>query len=45
MDNGRRDLYHQNHNEAEPYQSPMEDGMVHHHEFIFRHLEPLLGAK
>jgi hypothetical protein len=27
-----------------PYQSPSEDGMVHFHEFLRRHVEPELGT-
>lgn len=45
MDDGRRELHRQGINEAGPYQSPMEDGMVHFHAFIRRHLEPHLGTK
>jgi phenylpropionate dioxygenase-like ring-hydroxylating dioxygenase large terminal subunit len=45
MDDGRRALHRQGINEAGPYQSPMEDGMVHFHEFLRRHLEPHLGVK
>jgi len=39
---GRRALYQQGINETGPYQSPMEDGMRHFHEFLRRHLEPHL---
>ena len=39
MQEGRRALYRQGVNEVGPYQSPMEDGMVHFHEFLRRHLE------
>lgn len=45
MDDGRRELYRQGINQVGPYQSPMEDGMVHFHEFMRRHLEPHLGGK
>lgn len=45
MDDGRRELHRQGINQTGPYQSPMEDGMVHFHEFIRRHLEPHLGVK
>jgi choline monooxygenase len=38
MDRGRRALYEQGINEAGPYQSPMEDGMMHFHEYIRRGL-------
>jgi choline monooxygenase len=33
MDAGRRALYAQGRSETGPYQSPMEDGMRHFHEF------------
>ena len=42
MDAGRKALYLQGKNEIGPYQSPMEDGMVHFHEFIRREIEPHL---
>ena len=42
MTEGRRALYQQGINEAGPYQSPMEDGMLHFHEFLRRELEPHL---
>ncbi len=45
MEDGRRALHRQGISETGPYQSPMEDGMVHFHEFIRRHLEPHLGVK
>jgi hypothetical protein len=38
MTEGRRALYLESIDEAGPYQSPMEDGMVHFHEFIRREL-------
>ncbi len=38
MDRGRRVLYEQGINEAGPYQSPMEDGMMHFHEYLRRGL-------
>ena len=38
MQRGRRLLYEQGREESGPYQSPMEDGMVHFHEFIRRQL-------
>jgi choline monooxygenase len=38
MDRGRRALYRQGVNDAGPYQSPMEDGMMHFHEYIRRGL-------
>jgi phenylpropionate dioxygenase-like ring-hydroxylating dioxygenase large terminal subunit len=40
MDAGRRALYKQGRSEEGPYQSPMEDGMQHFHEFLHRELEP-----
>ena len=36
MDRGRRALYQQGVDDAGPYQSPMEDGMLHFHEHIRR---------
>lgn len=44
MTEGRRALYQQGVSETGPYQSPMEDGMRHFHEFLRRHLEPRLAA-
>ena len=38
MDRGRRTLYERGENEAGPYQSPMEDRMMHFHEHIKRGL-------
>jgi phenylpropionate dioxygenase-like ring-hydroxylating dioxygenase large terminal subunit len=43
MQEGRKALWLRGDDEAGPYQSPMEDGMVHFHEFVRRHLEPALG--
>lgn len=40
---GRRVLYEQGINETGPYQSPMEDGMVHFHEFLQREIGPYVG--
>ena len=40
MQAGRRALYRQGVNEVGPYQSPMEDGVVHFHEFLRRQIEP-----
>jgi choline monooxygenase len=34
MDRGRRALWQQGHDDAGPYQSPMEDAMVHFHEWV-----------
>ncbi|MBK6907918.1 MAG: aromatic ring-hydroxylating dioxygenase subunit alpha [Rhodocyclaceae bacterium] len=36
MDRGRRALYNEGRSEVGPYQSPMEDGMQHFHEFYRR---------
>ena len=38
MDRGRRILLERGENDAGPYQSPMEDGMMHFHEYIRDHL-------
>ena len=38
MTAGRRALYLQGRSETGPYQSPLEDGMVHFHEFLRREL-------
>lgn len=40
IDRGRRALIEQGRNEAGPYQSPMEDGMQHFHEWLRREIEP-----
>ena len=40
MDAGRCALHRSGRNEIGPYQSPMEDGMQHFHEFLRRELEP-----
>lgn len=40
MTAGRRALMNQGINEIGPYQSPMEDGMRHFHEFLRRKIEP-----
>jgi hypothetical protein len=42
MDAGRRALMMRGDNEAGPYQSPMEDGMQHFHEWYRAH--PLLAS-
>ncbi|MBI4195147.1 MAG: aromatic ring-hydroxylating dioxygenase subunit alpha [Betaproteobacteria bacterium] len=39
MTAGRRALLQQGLNESGPYQSPMEDGMLHFHEFLRHHVE------
>jgi choline monooxygenase len=44
MTEGRRALYEQGLEQAGPYQSPMEDGMLHFHEFLRRKLEPHLRS-
>ena len=42
MTAGRRALLQQGLDESGPYQSPLEDGMRHFHEFVRRELEPHL---
>jgi len=42
MDAGRRALYKSGRSEVGPYQSPMEDGMQHFHEFYRREMGPHL---
>ncbi|MEW5892035.1 MAG: aromatic ring-hydroxylating dioxygenase subunit alpha [Pseudomonadota bacterium] len=42
MHKGRKALYEQGISQEGPYQSPMEDGMVHFHEFLRRQIEPHL---
>jgi phenylpropionate dioxygenase-like ring-hydroxylating dioxygenase large terminal subunit len=42
MDEGRRVLYALGRNETGPYQSPMEDGMQHFHEFYRREMASAL---
>ena len=39
MNRGRRALWTQGLDDAGPYQSPMEDTMVHFHEWLRRRLE------
>jgi choline monooxygenase len=39
MDAGRQRLYERGDSDAGPYQTPMEDGMKHFHEFIRRELD------
>ncbi|WP_233886178.1 aromatic ring-hydroxylating oxygenase subunit alpha [Paraburkholderia flagellata] len=41
MDAGRRALFERGVSEVGPYQSPMEDGMQHFHEFLRRELGPI----
>jgi phenylpropionate dioxygenase-like ring-hydroxylating dioxygenase large terminal subunit len=43
MDAGRKALYAHRRNEVGPYQSPMEDGMQHFHEFYRREMEAHLA--
>jgi phenylpropionate dioxygenase-like ring-hydroxylating dioxygenase large terminal subunit len=43
MDRGRKALAAQGISQVGPYQSPMEDGMQHFHEFLRREIEPHLG--
>ncbi|MDH5342020.1 MAG: aromatic ring-hydroxylating dioxygenase subunit alpha [Betaproteobacteria bacterium] len=40
MTAGRRALWRQGRNESGPYQTPLEDGMVHFHEFMRREVAP-----
>lgn len=42
MTAGRRALYARGVSETGPYQSPMEDGMVHFHKFMWREIGPHL---
>ncbi len=42
MTEGRRALWRQGRSETGPYQSPLEDGMVHFHEFLRREIAPHL---
>jgi phenylpropionate dioxygenase-like ring-hydroxylating dioxygenase large terminal subunit len=39
MNDGRRLLWQEGRDEQGPYQSPMEDGMVHFHEFVRREMD------
>jgi choline monooxygenase len=41
MDAGRRALLDRGDDDAGPYQSPMEDGMQHFHEFLRRRWGPI----
>jgi choline monooxygenase len=43
MNEGRRLLWNEGRDEQGPYQSPMEDGMVHFHEFVRRELGEVAG--
>ncbi len=40
MDAGRRALYERGENQVGPYQSPMEDGMQHFHEWLRARMQP-----
>ncbi len=42
MTEGRRALWRQGRSETGPYQTPLEDGMVHFHEFLRREVAPRL---
>ena len=42
MQQGRKSLYQRGIEEAGPYQSPTEDGLLHFHEFLRRQLDPHL---
>ncbi|WP_420712374.1 aromatic ring-hydroxylating oxygenase subunit alpha [Niveibacterium sp. 24ML] len=44
MDRGRRALMEEGRNEVGPYQTPMEDGMQHFHEFYRRVMADALGG-
>jgi choline monooxygenase len=44
MTEGRRALLQQGLSETGPYQSPLEDGMRHFHEFVRREIEPHLAT-
>jgi choline monooxygenase len=44
IQDGRRALHREGRNEVGPYQSPMEDGVWHFHEFLRRHVELELAA-
>jgi phenylpropionate dioxygenase-like ring-hydroxylating dioxygenase large terminal subunit len=45
MDAGRRALYRAGRSEEGPYQSPMEDGMQHFHEFLRRELDAHIAPR
>ena len=44
MDRGRKALHAQGTSQAGPYQSPMEDGMLHFHEFLRRTIKSQSGV-
>jgi choline monooxygenase len=43
MDAGRKALFDRGDDEAGPYQSPMEDGMQHFHEWYRREMGPAVA--
>jgi phenylpropionate dioxygenase-like ring-hydroxylating dioxygenase large terminal subunit len=43
MTEGRRALFEQGLDASGPYQSPLEDGMRHFHDFVRRHVAPHVG--
>ena len=43
MDRGRRGLLKAGRNEVGPYHSPMEDGMLHFHEYLRRRMGEALS--
>lgn len=45
MEAGRARLYKEGRNEVGPYQSPMEDGMLHFHEFMWREMGEVMQRK
>jgi choline monooxygenase len=45
MDAGRNALHRAGRSEEGPYQSPMEDGMQHFHEFLRRELDPHIAPR
>jgi phenylpropionate dioxygenase-like ring-hydroxylating dioxygenase large terminal subunit len=45
MDAGRKALHAQGRSEVGPYQSPMEDGMQHFHEFLRRELDAHIAPR
>jgi len=44
MDAGRKALHAQGRSEVGPYQSPLEDGMQHFHEFYRREMTDALNV-
>jgi choline monooxygenase len=45
MHRGRRALWQRGIEEQGPYQSPMEDGLMHYQAFLRQRIEPALGAR